>query len=86
MEKKIIKKVMAIGANCYGADFTNALGVREKGPVDNIADFNIWKSPTLFNNQFKKFVGASPQNYRKLWVGNEQFKNLNHIYNSLMNN
>lgn len=37
-----------------------------------------------FNNQFKKFVGASPQNYRKLWVGNEQFKNLNHIYNSLM--
>ena len=39
-----------------------------------------------FNNQFKKFVGTSPQNYRKLWVGNEQFKNLNHIYNSLMNN
>ena len=37
-----------------------------------------------FNNQFKKFVGASPKNYRKLWVGNEQFKNLNHIYNSLM--
>lgn len=39
-----------------------------------------------FNNQFKKFVGTSPQNYRKLWVGNEQFKNLNHIYNSLMKN
>lgn len=38
-----------------------------------------------FNNQFKKFVGASPQNYRKLWVGNEQFKNLNHIYNEVMN-
>ena len=37
-----------------------------------------------FNNQFKKFVGASPQNYRKLWVGNEQFKNLNHIYNEVM--
>ena len=37
-----------------------------------------------FNNQFKKFVGTSPQNYRKLWVGNEQFKNLNHIYDSLM--
>ena len=39
-----------------------------------------------FNNQFKKYVGASPQNYRKLWVGNEQFKNLNHIYNELMKN
>ena len=39
-----------------------------------------------FNNQFKKFVGTSPQNYRKLWVGNEQFKNLNHIYNLLNNN
>ena len=37
-----------------------------------------------FNNQFKKFVGTSPQNYRKLWVGNEQFKNLNHIYSKLM--
>lgn len=37
-----------------------------------------------FNNQFKKFVGTSPQNYRKLWVGKEQFKNLNHIYNELM--
>lgn len=37
-----------------------------------------------FNNQFKKFVGTSPQNYRKLWLGNEQFKNLNHIYNELM--
>ena len=37
-----------------------------------------------FNNQFKKFVGTSPQNYRKLWVGNEQFKNLNHIYDALM--
>lgn len=39
-----------------------------------------------FNNQFKKFVGTSPQNYRKLWVGNEQFKNLNHIYNDVMKN
>ena len=39
-----------------------------------------------FNNQFKKFVGASPQNYRKLWVGREQFKNLNHIYDEVMKN
>ena len=37
-----------------------------------------------FNNQFKKFVGTSPQNYRKLWVGNEQFKHLTHLYNNLM--
>ena len=39
-----------------------------------------------FNKQFKKYVGASPQNYRKLWVGNEQFQDLNHIYNELMKN
>ena len=39
-----------------------------------------------FNNQFKRYVGTSPQNYRKLWVGNEQFNNLNHIYNNLMKN
>ena len=39
-----------------------------------------------FNNQFKKFVGTSPQNYRKLWLGNEQFKNLHHIYNELQKN
>lgn len=37
-----------------------------------------------FNNQFKRFVGTAPRNYRKLWVGNEQFKNLKHIYNELM--
>ncbi|MBR7025903.1 MAG: AraC family transcriptional regulator [Selenomonadaceae bacterium] len=43
-----------------------------------------YDSVSHFNNQFKKFVGTSPQNYRKLWVGNEQFKNLNHIYNNLM--
>lgn len=37
-----------------------------------------------FNSQFKNFVGTSPRNYRKLWLGNEQFHNLNHIYNELM--
>lgn len=37
-----------------------------------------------FNSQFKNFVGTSPGNYRKLWLGNEQFQNLNHIYNELM--
>ena len=45
-----------------------------------------YDSISHFNNQFKNFVGSSPQNYRKLWVGNEQFKNLNHIYNELMKN
>ena len=45
-----------------------------------------YENVSHFNNQFKKFVGASPQNYRKLWVGNEQFKNLNHIYNEVMKN
>ena len=39
-----------------------------------------------FNNQFKNFVGTSPGNYRKLWLGSEQFQNLNHIYNELMKN
>ena len=42
-----------------------------------------YESVSHFNNQFKKFVGTSPQNYRKLWLGNEQFQNLNHIYNEL---
>lgn len=56
MEKVVIRKVLSIGANCFGADFTNALGVREKGPVDNIADFNIWNSPTLFSSKFQKDV------------------------------
>ena len=37
-----------------------------------------------FNTQFKRFVGTAPQNYRKLWVGNEQFKKLNHINNELL--
>lgn len=37
-----------------------------------------------FNNQFKNFVGVSPQNYRKLWVGAEQFKNLNTIVATIM--
>ena len=53
----------------------------------SIADVSIevgYDTISHFNNQFKKFVGTSPQNYRKLWLGNEQFKNLNHIYDKLM--
>jgi len=62
---------MLISTDKTIADVATAVG------YDNISHFN---------NQFKKIVGTSPQNYRKLWVGNEQFKNLNHIYDSLMKN
>ena len=55
-------------------------------PIADVATEVGYDNISHFNNQFKKFVGTSPQNYRKLWVGNEQFKNLNHIYNSLMKN
>ncbi len=53
----------------------------------SITDISIeigYDNVSHFNNQFKKFVGTSPQNYRKFWVSNEQFKKLNHIYNSIM--
>ena len=64
-----LSQKMLISTDKSIADVATAVG------YDNISHFN---------NQFKKFVGTSPKNYRKLWVGNEQFKNLNHIYNSLM--
>ena len=53
-------------------------------PITEISMELGYENISHFNNQFKKFVGTSPQNYRKLWVGNEQFKNLNHICNNLM--
>ena len=55
-------------------------------PIADVATEVGYDNISHFNNQFKKLVGTSPQNYRKLWVGNEQFKNLNHIYDSLMKN
>lgn len=36
---------------------------------------------SYFNNQFKKFTGLSPQNYRKTKMGAEQFKRLSELYN-----
>ena len=56
------------------------------GTDKNITEISMalgYDNVSHFNNQFKKFVGTSPKNYRKLWVGNEQFKNLHHIYNEL---
>lgn len=34
---------------------------------------------SYFNNQFKRFAGMSPQNYRKTKVGEHQFKKLNKL-------
>lgn len=68
------------------------IGMAQKlliGTDKNITEISMelgYDNVSHFNNQFKKFVGTSPQNYRKLWVGNEQFKNLNHICNEVMNN
>lgn len=53
---KEINKIICIGANCISLDFSKTLGIREKGPVDNFAGFNIWNSPLLFNNEFKKIM------------------------------
>ena len=66
------------------------IGMAQKlliGTDKSITEISIelgYDNVSHFNNQFKKFVGASPQSYRKLWVGNEQFKNLNHIYRKVM--
>lgn len=73
-----VKKIISIGANCIAADFTKALGIREKGPVDNISDFNIWKSPTLFTRQFYKDVFHS--NYAIRNSSKEQIEKF-HFFN-----
>ena len=57
------------------------------GTNKNITEISMalgYDNVSHFNNQFKKFVGTSPRNYRKLWVGNEQFKNLHHIYDDVL--
>lgn len=51
-----INKIISIGGNCISFDFTKHLGVRECGPVDNFAEFNIWKSAALFSNEIKKNI------------------------------
>lgn len=53
---KNVNKIISIGANCLALDFSKYLGIRERGPVDNFAGFNIWNSTLLFNNKFKKAV------------------------------
>lgn len=55
MNMKEVDKIICIGSNCIAADITHSLGVREKGPVDNIADFNIWNAKSLFNGKIKEF-------------------------------
>lgn len=56
---KSINKVISIGANCISLDFSKFLGIRERGPVDNFAGFNLWNSATLFNNELKKTLFRS---------------------------
>ena len=83
------KKVLGIAPLQYLTRLRIGLAQKMLISTDkSIADVAIdvgYDNISHFNNQFKKFVGTSPKNYRKLWVGNEQFKNLNHIYNLLMN-
>lgn len=38
---------------------------------------------SYFNNQFKRFAGMSPQNYRKAKVGEHQFKKLNQLASNI---
>ncbi len=66
---KEINKIICIGANCISLDFSKTLGIREKGPVDNFAGFNIWNSPLLFNNEFKKIMFKD--NYIDILAGEE---------------
>ena len=60
-----INKIISIGGNCISFDFTKHLGVRECGPVDNFAEFNIWKSAALFSNEIKKNIFKEKYQTRK---------------------
>lgn len=55
-------------------------------PIVDVATEVGYDTIGHFNNQFKNFVGVSPKNYRKLWVGSEQVKNLNAIVATIMKN
>lgn len=82
------KKVMGLSPLQYLIHLKIGLGQKLLITTDkSITEISMslgYDNVSHFNNQFKKFVGTSPQNYRKLWLGNEQFKNLNHIHNELM--
>lgn len=79
---KIIKKVICIGSNCIAADIMHSVGLREPSPVDNISCFNIWKSHSLFDGEFKKLLFRFPYEERKsteqekkqFFYGNKVFK------------
>lgn len=59
-----IKKIICIGSNCIVADIMNSVGIREPSPVDNISNFNIWKSHTLFDDEFEKLLFCFPYEVR----------------------
>lgn len=54
----------------------------------SITDISIevgYDSLSHFNNQFRKMVGMSPQSYRKVRVGREQYKKLDEICGNMTN-
>ena len=59
-----IKKVICIGSNCIAADIMHSVGMREASPVDNISCFNIWKSHSLFDEEFKNLLFKLPYEVR----------------------
>lgn len=78
METLKIRKIISIGSNCIAADFTKVLGIREKGPVDNIANFYLWNANTLFDGTLSKIVFNSK--YLKQ-ESSEEEKKRNNFFN-----
>lgn len=60
-----IRKIICIGANCIAADITTTICIREKSPMDNVANFSISKSYTLFNKEIMKFFFKYKYSKRK---------------------
>lgn len=77
---KEINKIICIGANCIAANFTKSLGIRKKGPMDNIANFPISKAYLLFNNEIKKAFFKYKYEKRK---STEKEKNIFHYEDSV---
>ena len=84
----LFKKIMGLAPMQYvirrRIGLAQNLLIRTDKSITEISLETGYDNVSHFNNQFKKIVGTSPQNYRKFWVGNEQFRKLNHIYNTLM--